>query len=168
MLTGLAMLISAIGGLLVALHTIDILPLEKPTREPVQPIQEPRSEDIYHQLLEVLRRNAQGWNTHDVDLVMSTWHEHASRIMTGGNERNIQSWKEYRSGLLPRIQYQYRNVRYIECANIEYKGSRANLDCIAKMDSRDRPGGYWKPDSVPMHFEFIKSNGKWYLWSQSY
>ena len=154
-LTGLSMLITAIGGLLVTLYALGILPVEQDTK------------DKRSAIVEVLRQNAQGWNTHDVDMVMSTWHKHASQIMAGGRKK--QTWAEYKSGLLPRIQYKYRNIRYIEYTNLEFQDNSADLDCIIKMDIRDHPEGNWKIDTtISMHFEFIKSDDKWYLWSQSY
>ena len=177
-LTGLAMVISAIGGLLLTLHTIGVFELKKSgvraplVEEEVKPqidtltlsrelSDETADGGLLQKLIKILRKNERGWNTNDIDLLMSSWHKEA-KIMTG-YERTPQTWHKYREGISPRIKRQ--SIKYHDnCFIFKRNKNKTFVECIA--DVTHIQSGEKETQTIPIHFEFIKDDGEWYLWSQ--
>jgi hypothetical protein len=84
-LTGVATIITATTGFLIAIDKIDIFNSDQQQSMDIQetrpgdtgPKSPPRDQlqGLKQMLIEVLKDNERGWNTNDVDLVMSHWQK---------------------------------------------------------------------------------------------
>ena len=154
-LTGIAAVITALTGLLLALNNFECPNGGEPPPPPPPAIEE--------HLQGLLETNQQGWNENDIGRIMGPWHHNAEIVTPDGK---IHKRQEYEEIIRPVLQNW--EIRYGECTNFREEGNHAFLECFAEVSRRKNPESDWKVSSRVIHFEFIEENGDWFIWRQEF